>query len=668
MKDKIVPIDFEFNSNSEERLNLVCCSFEVKGTTHNYWLYDESYDALKVHLLKLRDDGHIFLAFNVVAEAQSFISANIHPAKCQWIDLQNEWKMLINHWHKYAYGKQLIGGREVTTTPPTYGSDKTVNNSKAKTNLAAFLYKLLGVKVDTEHKTKMRDIIISNDRELIEANRGAIQKYCESDIKYLRPALSEVLKAYKEFFKFKDDQVTVEHILLRGDVSARCALMQSRGYPIDRVQVNNFIKNIPGLLKELCEDINSQFETPFFKWNNREQRYSMVLKPIKEWIKNSEYAKTWDKTEPSKTKPRGDYSLKLESWEKFFSFRHTYPRENLPAQVLRFLKTRQSLNGFLPKSIHAQNKETFIDSVGKDSRVRPYLNPYGAQSSRFQPKATSFIPLKASWMRSLIVPRTGRAIVAIDYGSQEFLLAALESQDEKMIDAYRSGDVYLYFSKLAGAVPWDGTKKEYAEQRNVFKSTTLGISYSMGPGALARKLTLDTGKPHTMDDAKRLIRLFNEAYPKYAKWVEDCRYTYRTIGYWMLKDGFVMFDGNDNDRSVSNMPIQGMGACILRLAIKLAQDRGLHVLYPLHDALYVEYDSGNYGAIDLLAQCMREAFTHYYTDKDSANLIRLDANTWSPDYADEHITTPNGMSVKQQSVYIDERSVDEYAKFKKYLR
>ena len=133
---------------------------------------------------------------------------------------------------------------------------------------------------------------------------------------------------------------------------------------------------------------------------------------------------------------------------------------------MRYLKLKQSLNGFSPN----KQKESIFDSLGSDGRVRSWLNPYGSQTSRFQPKATSFIPLKAAWMRAMIQPPKNHYILGVDYSSEEFLISACWSEDENMYNAYKSGDVYLYFAKLAGAVPWDGTKEEYKAERNLFKS------------------------------------------------------------------------------------------------------------------------------------------------------------------------------------------------------
>lgn len=688
---RIVPIDFEFNGTSEYSLNLVCCSMEVKGTVEEYWIYNDpdAKEALKKRLLSLRKQGFIFMTYNVIAEAHAFISLGIDPTKAKWIDLQQEYKMILNHNHEYMYGKQLIDGREVVTQPPVYGVETTVNNSKPKKSLAACTYKLLDIKIDTDHKDMMRDIIIEGDERKIKNYRYDIQKYCSSDIAYLRPIWSKMISIYDDYFKRsyeytkkemkdigltynenKHITVTDEEVRWRGETAARTALMQATGYPVNVEKVTKFADSVSLILRELCEDINSQFdeELKFFKWNKKEQRYSLFQKPLKKWI-HEKYEGRWLRTNPTKNKPNGDYSLSLDAWERHFSYSHDYPRNEVGAQVLRYLKTRRSLNGFLPKSPTAKNKENFFDSLGSDGRVRAYLNPYGAQSARFQPKATGFIPLKSAWMRSLIEPEKGKAIASYDYSSQEFLISALVAEDKNMIEAYKSGDVYLYFAKLAGAVPWDGKKDDYKEARNLFKSTTLGISYSMGEKALAAKLSMDTGKDVTVEDAKDLINKFNKAYPDYADFVDRFRFDYSKRRYTKAVDGWIMFADNDNKRSVSNQPIQTFGSCILRKAIQLCQDRGLKVLYPLHDALYIEYDIDKPKEVVIFEQCMREAFSFYFEGeiKDLAHeLIRLDLNVWSPDYKDGQEVKFGDIRVKAQQVYVDERSESEYLRFKKY--
>jgi len=657
-------IDFEYRGTSESKLDLICCSMTTDEGVFEYWLRDKKeFEKCKTHILSIRDT-HRLLCWNYVAEGQSLISMNINPIKFKCIDVQQEYKMLLNHNHKYMYGKQLIGGKVVTTRPPDYGKDKTVNNSRPKSNLAAGCFKLLNVKIDTEHKDEMRNICIYGSTAKLEENRKVIQDYCTSDTKYLMTMWEIIKTEYLEFFKRKPSCVMYEHVYFRAETMARTAVMTSLGYPVDVEKMKNFSKNVPKLLKELCEDINSQFEYDLFSWNNREQRYSKQTKVMKSLILESEYKDNWIMTDS------GQYSLKLEAFEKHFNARHSFKRECPFSQYLRYLKTQRSLNGFIPKSANAKNKETIYDSLGSDGRVRSWLNPYGSQSGRYQPKATSFIPLKSAWLRSLIISKKGMSIASIDYKSEEFLLGALLSKDKNMLDAYESGDVYLHFAKLAGAVPLDGTKEEYKEERNLFKATTLGISYLMGAEALGRKLSLDTGKNITKSKAQELINKFSKAYSKYTEYQDDVYYTYQKRNFWMLPCGWTMFGDNENHRSVKNMPVQGMGSSILRKAIQLAQDDGLKVLFPLHDALYIEYKSSDLRDVDTLKRCMQEAFAFYFEGdmkKKAFDLIGFDVDIWSPDYVDGIVTTPKGLECKSQSIYIDQRSKSEYEKFKQYM-
>ena len=405
------------------------------------------------------------------------------------------------------------------------------------------------------------------------------------------------------------------------------AYMETIGYPVDYSWVNNFSKNVPYLMKELVEDINSQFEEdvkPFRANKNSAIGYSMNITRIRDWLRKNVNTYKWMKTDKNKL------SYSLEAFQRYFNVSHTYNRGNFAHQIIRYLKFKQNLNGFTPKSEKAKNREIFLDFIGSDSRVRSYLNPYGSQSGRFQPKATGFLTLKSAWMRSMIVPPPGRFICAIDYGSQEFLISALLSEDEGMLKAYESGDVYLYTAKLAGAVPWSGTREEYEKERNLFKTVTLGISYQMSCYGLADSLTQALGKETSPDEAQVFIDKFFDAYPKYESYIEKIEDDYLPNKYIQLADGWTMFGDNSNNRSVANMPIQGMGSCIIRKVIDMAIGYGHKIIYPLHDAGYFEgqVEKAN-ELIDTWCYIMREAFGYYFKDSETAKrLIRLDVNIW----------------------------------------
>ena len=57
-----------------------------------------------------------------------------------------------------------------------------------------------------------------------------------------------------------------------------------------------------------------------------------------------------------------------------------------------------------------------------------------------------------------------------------------------MKQAYASGDPYLEFTKLAGAVPPDATKKSHLKERALYKETVLAVNCEMGEESLADRI------------------------------------------------------------------------------------------------------------------------------------------------------------------------------------
>jgi hypothetical protein len=117
------------------------------------------------------------------------------------------------------------------------------------------------------------------------------------------------------------------------------------------------------------------------------------------------------------------------------------------------------------------------------------------------------------------------------------------------------------------------------------------------------------------------------------------------------------------------VPLQGAGACIMRKAVQLCQDRGLTVIFTLHDALYIMIDSEDLSAIDIFRASMYEAFIHYFDGpmKEDAKLIRMDAKMWGPDIPKGTIYTPHLFEVETSEIHIDKRAKEEYDLYNKHF-
>jgi len=474
----------------------------------------------------------------------------------------------------------------------------------------------------------------------------------------------KIFEKYKELLGPKyDEKQILEEMLLRGRYAAHTAVMERDGYPINVEATRNFSDSVADILEAVQRDINSRFPGTF-RWKRPERKFSWNQIQTKDWISKNCPVDLWMKTD------KDDISLSLEAWEKFFPFKHEYPADNFGAQIVRYLKIKQSLNGFMPKNEKSKTR-SFWDYVGKDGRVRPYMNIYGAQSSRSQPAAGGFLFLKPSWMRSLCEPEDGKIIGAADYSQEEFFIQALKSEDMNMIQGYLSGDIYFHFAKLAKAVPMDGKKEDYKKIRNLFKGTTLALSFLMTKVGLARKLTQDTGEEVTEDQAQEFIDLFYSSFPALGEYQQKLIDEY---GYGIpikLECGWYMWCDSDNFRSSTNAPIQGLGASIMRKAVDLCYERGLKVIFTLHDALYIEFDRGDWHKMDILNECMKEAFVFYFKGKmkEYAKNIRLDPYMWGKGLKqDGEIITPKGEHIHTYETYIDDRAGDEYKKFSVYFK
>lgn len=664
-------LDFEYRGSNEPQLDLLCCAYQAgAGTTEKNIVWLNTVQSRYQFATKLFDlsQDHYFVSYSIEAEARCIFQLwdecgfpyNINKLKFHCLQL--EYRMLLNHNNQVAYGKQLINGVEKVTRPPRHKYDKHVktadeDSSKPKYNLAAACYKMLGVIVDTDEKNASRDLIISG-KELTEEDIERIKLYCLSDIEYL-PRLAAAMLTYltKKVGRFHVSSLKDE-IFLRGEFGARTAKINALGYPYAHEKLEYFSSQVDTILNKEIEEICQTFsDVKAFQWNKKSQSYIRKEKPVRDWIEKHCDVKKWLKTD------KGALSLSLDAFAEHFD----KDDKSFGGAYRNFLKVKQDLNGFLPIKAGSKRK-SFWESAGSDHRARPYLGIYGSQSARSQPKSTGFIPLKANWMRAFVQPKPGKAIVSIDYSSQEFFVAALLSEDEEMIEAYLSGDPYVYLAKIDGAIPPEGTKKTHGAERDIYKTVTLGIGYLMGPKSLALRLSKQLGKTYTEEDAQELINKYNRAYPDFHEWQQDIIDDYAAAGKsakLKLPCGWYMWGDNRNPKSVGNFPIQGFGSSIMRKAVALAQDEGLDVIFTLHDALYVEYPSQCIDfTVSTLKQCMIDAFKFYFPKHlhDKAQGIRLDVYAWSPDYKNYKHS-----EYETNHFYLDKKGLDGYNKYRNYL-
>jgi DNA polymerase-1 len=125
--------------------------------------------------------------------------------------------------------------------------------------------------------------------------------------------------------------------------------------------------------------------------------------------------------------------------------------------------------------------------IGQDGRHRAKgLFPFG-NTGRNAPRGFAFAP--AVWVRFLIRPEPGRALVYSDYSAQEIHIAARKSRDPMLAAAVETGDPYIWYARRAGLAPPDASKITHAHLRNkILKPFQLSVHYGATAKGISQRI------------------------------------------------------------------------------------------------------------------------------------------------------------------------------------
>ncbi len=434
-------------------------------------------------------------------------------------------------------------------------------------------------------KDRMRDLILRG-RPWSNEEKKEILDYCESDVLALERLLSKI-----------EPVLDGDRSLLRGRYMKAVASMEVSGIPVDVQSLEKLRRYWEPIRQKLILKIDARYGVY--------EGVTFKARKFADYLANNNV--------PWPVLSSG--SLALDD-DTFREMAKAHPMI-APLHELRASISKMRLSDL---------------SVGFDGRNRCMLSAFRSRTGRNQPSNAQFCFGPAVWVRSVIQPRPGYGLAYIDWSQQEFGIAAALSKDEKMMDAYLSGDPYLAFAKQAGAVPESGTKKSHKAAREQFKQCVLAVQYGMGEISLAARIGKSPAR------ARELLHLHRSTYPTFWKWsdaVVDCanlKNSIFTVFGWRLT-----IQDRPNERSLRNFPMQANGAEMLRLACIFATEAGVRVCAPVHDAILIE--------APLLTLDREIARTQELMSRASAIVLggfalRSDANVirWPDRYADERGT------------------------------
>ncbi len=253
-------------------------------------------------------------------------------------------------------------------------------------------------------------------------------------------------------------------------------------------------------------------------------------------------------------------------------------------------------------STYIDNLPTYVEA---DGRVHTTFIQTGAATGRMasQNPGLQNIPVRTEESRAIrqaFIAAKDHKLVSIDYSQIELRVAAILSQDEKLIEIFKRGeDVHTGVAvRVFGVTPETVTK----EMRRKAKVINFGILYGMGVNALRTNL----GEGTSREEAQEFLNAYFNTFTRLATYLEETKDFARKHGYTETMFGRRRhFAGITSgapfikamaERMAINAPVQGTAADMMRIAMNQVYDYlaakdllvDVKMLLQVHDELVFE--------------------------------------------------------------------------------
>jgi hypothetical protein len=419
--------------------------------------------------------------------------------------------------------------------------------AKGTTSLLAALSAHGVGSITSEQKAEERELILRGG-PWTGTERRRILDYCQTDVDPLAALLERMLPRIRTLPK------GFEHAIIRGQYSVTEARMNHTGIPID-AELNGLISHHK---QSIRHDLIGRVDTGRYNvYRDGEFKYGL----FKAYL--HDHKMDWPRT------ASGQPELKDKTFKDMCL---RYPEMEDLRQLYKSLK-------------QLAGKDLL---VGRDGRSRPWLKPFRTLTGRHNPSSSDFIFGRAAWMRGLVKPPEGRSLAYLDWRSQEVFIAAKLSGDKQLLEAVQRSDVYLELAVAAGIAPPGATKQSHPSERELAKTCFLGVGYGMQPPGLAMRTGL------TSIEAENLVRSLARMFPDFYEWADRTVDVGQMYGYLTSVFGWTFQTGDAKANTIRNFPVQANGAEMCRLACRYATEAGVDVCCPVHDAILIEANTGEF--------------------------------------------------------------------------
>ena len=219
-------------------------------------------------------------------------------------------------------------------------------------------------------------------------------------------------------------------------------------------------------------------------------------------------------------------------------------------------------------------------------------------------------------IRGVFVPGEGyEALMSCDYSQVELRIMADLSDDEALIEAFRSGaDFHKYVASMVYKLPVDQIT---GDQRSHVKAMSYGLAYGLSTYGLAQQLKIAPREAEALKN--RYFDTFGKVHDYLESLVANARekgYTETIFGrrrYFPALHSTNRVTREAAERAALNAPIQGSAADIMKIAMIRAEQTlaeahvKSRIILQIHDELVVEIAPGEG---DQVTELVRNAMEH----------------------------------------------------------
>ena len=250
--------------------------------------------------------------------------------------------------------------------------------------------------------------------------------------------------------------------------------------------------------------------------------------------------------------------------------------------------------------------ETMLKSIGPDGRIHTNYVQTGTSTGRLSSESPNLqnIPIKSERGREIrdafIVGEGFETLLTADYSQIEMRIMAHLSEDEGIIEAFKTGEDLHRFvgARIFGVEPSEVT----SAMRSKVKAMSYGLVYGLSEYGLAKQLRIPNA------EAKQLMADYFARFGGVRRYLASVVDEAKTLGFTRTVYGrrrpfddlnSKLFQVRENARRAAlNAPIQGTAADIMKLAMTRIDQKMIEanlksrMLLQVHDELVFEVASG----------------------------------------------------------------------------